>query len=210
MKNKKIKKLIIIIILVIAILIVINKIMNKNITNTNKIARLYNELISTQTYLFEMERNDDNKVILAKKDNKTMIDQYSEHSHMTILVEGNKTYLVLHDKEEYLVYGQDNVEQNILPDGLKELVDKSFTTGTEKIRGKKYSYEEFDGSTIFTVSNTLDTSEEGIKTRFFFDKNDNLVYIKTMTANDQELLKVKLEKQVDDSVFEIPAHYAES
>lgn len=210
MKKKKIKRLVILLLIAIAILIVISKIINKNNTDTNKLARLHNELTTTQTYLFEMERNDENKVIIAKKDNKIMIDQYSEYSHLTILVEGDKTYLILHDKEEYLVYGQDNVEQNILPDGIKEVIDKSFTTGSEKIQGKKYSYEEYPGSTIFTISNTLDTDQEDIKTRFFFDKNDNLVYIKTMTANDQELLKVKVEKEVDDSIFEIPSNYAES
>ncbi|MBQ2917043.1 MAG: hypothetical protein IJE59_02570 [Clostridia bacterium] len=210
MKKKKIKRLIIAVILVIVILIVITKMLNKNNTNANNLASLYNQLTETQSYLFEMERNAKNKVIIAKKDNKTMIDQYSEYSHLTILAEGDKTYLVLHDKEEYLVYGQDNVEQNILADGIKELIDKPYTTGTEKIHGKKYFYEEYLGSTIFTISNTLDTSDEGIKTRFFFDKNDNLVYIKTMTANDQELLKIKVKKQVDDSVFEIPSNYAES
>lgn len=210
MIKKKIKKLIIIVLIVIAILIVISKTINKNTADTNKLTRLYNELTTAETYLFEMKRNDENKVIIAKKDNKIMIDQYSEYSHLTILAEGKKTYLVLHDKEEYLVYGQDNVEQNILPDGLKEVINTSFTTGSEKIQGKKYSYEEYAGSTIFTISNTLDENQKDIKTRFFFDKNNNLVYIKTMTDNNQELLKVKVEKAVDDSIFEIPSHYAES
>lgn len=210
MKKKKLRKLLILLITVISLLIVITLIINKNSIGNTKLSALYNELTETQTYLFEMERNDENKVIIAKKDNKTMIDQYSEYSHLTILVEGDKTYLVLHDKEEYLVYGQDNVEQNILPDGIKEIKDKPFTTGTEKIQGKKYYYEEYPGSTIFTISNTLDVDGEDIKTRFFFDNNDNLVYIKTMTANDQELLKVKVEKEVDDSIFEIPSNYAES
>lgn len=210
MKKKKIISLVIVLLIITIILVVISKLINNNNTETNKLSRLYDQLIATQTYLFEMERNDENKVIIAKKDNKTMIDQYSEYSHLTILVEGNKTYLVLHDKEEYLVYGQDNVQQNILPDGIKEVIDKIFTTGAEKIQGKKYSYQEFPGSTIFTISNTLDTNEESVKTRFFFDKNDNLVYIKTITESGQELLKVKLEKEVDDSVFEIPSHYAES
>lgn len=209
MKKKKLKKLLIVVIMVIAILIAVSIIFNKN-TENNKLSSLYKELTESQAYLFQMERNNENKVIIAKKDNKTMIDQYAEYSHLTILVQDDKTYLVLHDKEEYLVYAQDNIEQNILPDGIKEVIDKSFSTGTEKIQGKKYYYEEFPGSTIFTVSNTLNTNEEGVKTRFFFDKNDNLAYIKTITENDQELLKVKVEKQVDDSVFEIPSHYAES
>ena len=210
MKKKKLRKLLIILIIAITLLIVIALIVNKNNMKNTKLSALYNEITETQTYFFEMKRNDKNKVIIAKKGNKTMIDQYSESTHLTILVEGNKTYLVLHDKEEYLIYGQDNIEQNILPEGIKEVVAKTFTKGTEKIQGKKYSYEEFPGGTIFTVSNTINTSEEGVKTRFFFDKDNNLSYIKTITANDQELLQVKVEKQVDDAIFEIPSHYAES
>ena len=59
------------------------------------------------------------------------------------------------------------------------------------------------------ISNTLDENEE-IKTRFYFDKDDNLVYIQTIKGVTQELLKIRLEKEVDDSIFEIPSNYAEN
>ena len=152
----------------------------------------------------------------AKKADKTIIDQYSKdsetkiESHTTTLVKDNNTYLILHDRKEYYVYEQNNVEQNILTDGIKEVVDKDFTTGEEKVKGKKYDYEEYNGSTMFMITNTLELNEADIKTRFYFDKNGNLTYIKTIYGEDEELLKVNLEKDVDDSIFEIPSDYAEN
>jgi len=147
---------------------------------------------------------------MAKKGDKTIIDDYSENGHSTTIVKDNNTYLVLHDREEYYVYEGNTVEQNILTEGLSEVVAKEFITGTEKVKGQKYSYEEYNGSTMFMSANTLDTNEEEIKTRFYFDKNDNLVYIRTIIGVNQELLKIRLETEVDDSVFEIPANYAEN
>lgn len=210
MKKKNIIELVIVILIVIAIIIVINKITGNKESDTRRLEQLYNELNTSQTYLFEMEQSDDNKTIMAKKGDKTIIDQYSKDSHTTTIVKGNNTYLVLHDREEYYVYENNNVEQSILTDGLKEIADKEFTTGEEKINGKKYSYEEYTGSTMFMISNTLDANEEDIKTRFYFDNESNLVYIRTIKGAKQELLKINMQKEVDESIFEIPSNYAEN
>lgn len=209
MKNKKVVKLIVLVLIIAALIIGIKKIIN-NGGQTNKLANIYEQLQSTQSYLFEMEKNDDNKVILAKKENNTIIDQYSEENHSSTIVKDNSTYLVLHNREEYYIYENNNVNQNILIDEIKGIVEKTYTTGTERIKGKKYDYEEYAGSTIFTISNTLDENQENVKTRFFFDNEGNLAYIKTMTENNQELIKVTLETKVDDSIFEIPTNYAEN
>ena len=208
MRRKKANKLIIIVVLIIIAIIGILLLVKKN-KPTQKLVQIYNQINKEQPYHFEMERNDKNKVIIAQKDNKIMIDQYSENNHSTTIVKDNNTYLILHDREEYYVYEQNNVKQNILPDGFKEFIDKTFETGTEKIKGKKYSYEEYSGSTMFIIANDLDLSQDNIKTRFFFDNDGKLVYIKTMTNNDQELLKVNLTNEVKDKLFEVPSHYAE-
>ena len=63
---------------------------------------------------------------------------------------------------------------------------------------------------MFMLSNTLNISEEEIKTRFYFDNDDNLVYVRTIKGVNQELVKIKIEKEVDDSIFEIPSNYAEN
>ena len=210
MKKKKMVKLVILILAIIAIIFAIGKVTTTKKDDIKRLATLYQELDTTQTYLFEMEKNSDNKKIMAKKDDKTIIDNYSEANHTTTIVKDNNTYLVLHDREEYYVYEQNNVEQTILTDGIGEIVPKEFATGTEKVKGKKYTYEEYAGSTMFMEENADNVSESEIKTRFYFDNENNLVYIKTIKGSYQELLKVKVEKVVDDSIFEIPSNYAEN
>ena len=81
---------------------------------------------------------------------------------------------------------------------------------TVKVKGKKYEYEEYSGSTMFLLSNSLNLDENDVKTRFYFDSKDNLVYIKTIYGDKHELLKVGLTNDIDSSVFEIPADYAEN
>lgn len=209
MKKKNMIRLIIAILVVLFIIVIIKLIGNKG-EDIKKLAKLYEDLNVSQTYLFEMQQDNDDKTIMAKKEDKTIIDDYSENSHTTTIVKDNNTYLVLHDREEYYVYEQNNVEQTILTDGLAEIVDKEFVVGTEKVKGKKYSYEEYQGSTIFMKESSLDINEEDIKTRFYFDDDNNLVYIRTIKGVNQELLKVNIQKEVDDSIFEIPSNYAEN
>lgn len=210
MKKKKIKKIILAILVVIALAVVIIKIMSGKKEDVKRLENLYNELNASQTYLFEMQESDEDKTIMAKKGYKTIIDDYTEDSHTTTIVKDNNTYLVLHDREEYYVYEQNNVEQSILTDGLQEVVNKEFVIGTENVKGKKYSYEEYQGSTMFMEASSLDVNEEEIKTRFYFDNDDNLVYIRTIKGVNQELLKINIQKEVDDSIFEIPSTYAEN
>lgn len=210
MRKNNIIKLGIAILIVIAIILVIGKITRSKNANTRRLAQLYNDLNTSQTYLFEMGKGADNKTIMAKKGDKTIIDQYSKDSHTTTIVKDNNTYLVLHDREEYYVYANNNVEQSILTDELKNIIDTEFTTGEEKVEGKKYSYEEYAGSTMFIETISLDVNEGDIKTRFYFDNEDNLVYIRTIKGVNQELLKINIQKEVDDSIFEIPSNYAEN
>ena len=214
-KNKRIS-LIAVILVIIGIIFIISKIINSKSSDEQKLAKIYEDLKSSQSYYFQMEINSNNKIIMAQKGDKTIIDQYSKEgedsvqSHTTTLIKDNNTYLILHDRKEYYVYEENNVDQTILIDGIKEIMSKDFTRGNEKVRGKKYDYEEYNGSSMFMVSNTLNIDENEVKTRFYFDKNDNLVYIKTINGDDNELLKISLTKDVDDAMFEIPSDYAEN
>mgnify|MGYP004484425925 CR=1 FL=1 len=214
-KNKRIF-FIIIILVIIGIIFGISKIINNKANNEQKLAKIYDDLNSSQSYYFQMEQNSNNKIIMAQKGDKTIIDQYSKEgeattqSHTTTLIKDNNTYLILHDRKEYYVYEENNVDQTILTDGIKEIMNKEFTRGNEKVRGKKYDYEEYNGSSMFMVSNTLNINENEVKTKFYFDKDDNLVYIKTIDGDDNELIKISLSKDVDDSIFEIPSDYAEN
>ena len=162
MKRKKRIKLVISILVIVAIVIIISKVTGNKDVQIKRLSNLYEELNTSQTYLFEMEKDSDNKTIMAKKGNKTIIDNTSAESHSTTIVKDNNTYLVLHDREEYYVYEQNNVEQTILTDGIGEIVKQEFKTGTEKVKGKKYSYEEYAGSTMFMAENASNVSEEEI------------------------------------------------
>lgn len=211
MKKKKI-----IIIAVIALLVIIGIVVgiltfgkDKNY-ETSKLSDIYNDLISSNTYTFSIRQDDENKTIMAKNGDQTAIDQYYGDTHSTTIVKDGNTYLILHDRSEYYVYEDNNVEQTILTDGMKELMNKTFTIGEEKVNGKNYTYEEFDGSSIFMLSNNLPLNQEGVKTRLYFNKKSELVYIKTTYEDNEELLGVEISKDVDNSLFEIPADYAEN
>ena len=66
MRRKKLIRLIIIVVLILATIIGITKFINKNKT-THKLSEIYNKLNDGQAYLFEMERNDDNKMEFFQK-----------------------------------------------------------------------------------------------------------------------------------------------
>lgn len=210
MKKKKIRKTILAILIVIIAVVCLISFNAQKEEETKKLANLYNKLNANQEYTFTMEKNNENKTIIAKKNNKTVIDRYLENNHETTLIENDITYYILHNREEYHVYNQNNVEQNYLIDGMKLVIDTPFLRGTEKVNGKKYSYEEYDGSTIFMITNTLNIDDENIKTRFYFDNEENLVYIRTIVGVKQELLKIELKTEVENKIFEIPSNYAEN
>ena len=216
MKKNKGISLVIIILVIIGIIFCISRIINKKNDQTQKLSKIYEDLNSSQTYQFEWEQNNSNKTIITRDEDKTLIDQYSKEddtanqSHTKTLIKDNVTYLILPDRKEYYVYEGNNVDQTFLTDGIKDIMSKEHTNGTEKVRGKKYDYEEYDGSSMFLLSNSLNLDENDVKTRFYFDKKGNLVYIKTIYGDQHELLKVSLNKSVDSSVFDIPSDYAEN
>lgn len=214
-KNKRIN-LIVIILVIIGIIFFVSKIVGNKNSKVQELAKVYNKLNSSQAYQFKWEQNDNNKTIIIKDGDKTLIDQYSKEedsatqNHTKTLIKENSTYLILPDRKEYYIYEGNNVDQTFLIDGIKEIMGKEYTKGTEKVKGKKYKYEEYSGSTMFLLSNSLNLDENDVKTKFNFDSKDNLVYIKTIYGDKHELLKVSLTNDIDSSVFEIPADYAEN
>lgn len=211
-KKKKIIFLAIIIVVIVGI-IIISLIISNNNQNTKQdnLRKIYDKLMASQEYSFKMEKNDNNKTIMAKNGEQTVIDQYSEdEGHLTTLIKDRNTYLIYHDREEYYLYENNNPEQNMLTDGFKEIIDRDYAIGTEKINNKNYYYEEYTGTTIFMSINALNINSEDVKTRFYFDKDDNLVYMKTTYGDNEELLNIELLDTTDNSIFEIPSNYAEN
>lgn len=210
MKKRKVIVIIsIIVLIVIALIIAIISINNKK-DDVSKLKPIFEKINSCSEYIFTAEKNDEEKTIMAKKGNQTLIDQYFSGVHRTTLVKDNTTCYILHDREEYYIYENSNIEQTILEDAIADLLQRTYITGTEKIFGKKYDYEEYNGSSAFLLTNLRDVNEENIKTKLYFDKNDNLKYIKTIYGeNEEELLNIDIQYEVEDSMFEIPSNYAE-
>ena len=173
--NKRIP-LFVVILVVIVVAFCIGKIINANTKYSQKLSKIYEKLNNSQTYLFEMEKNSGNKIIMAKKGDKTVINQYSRdaetnaESHTTTLVKDNNTYLILHDRQEYYVYEQNNVEQTILTDGIKEILERNYNVGSEKVKGKKYSYEEYEDLDIDSITGYEYQTDNG--TMLYFDHQD--------------------------------------
>ena len=217
--NKKIFISIIILAVIIgvALILILTRLSRDEISRLNKV---YNKMLENQTYAFtRYDFEEKNKLITYKKVDKTLIDMYNSGEHISTLIVGGDTYLIFHANKEYYVYLNNNLDEEILIQNLKQIVDLEYTTGKEKIYGKTYTYEEYNGVSDFLISSTRDMDTNSIKTRFYF-KGNELVYLKTLfdvvneetgeRTQKEELQTVKVEYKVDEEVFEIPTDYAEN
>ena len=211
--KKKIRIPIIPIILVIIAIIIVVVVINKNSKTSEEqlLQGEYDKLSSMQSYQFTKEKDSKNKTIVAKDGDKTAIDSYADGQHTTTVIKDNKTYYILHDKEEYYIYNSTNIENSIVIDWIKDVIEKEHNNGEEKLRGRKLKYEEYTGATMFSETTSLDIDESKTKTRFYFDKNKDLVYIKTIYENEtEELQKIEITQEINSKLFELPATYAEN
>ena len=211
--NKKIKrtiKIIIPIIIIIAIIIAIIIIRNNSQPEVQLLSELYNQLSSNTSYQFQKEKDANNKTIIARDGNNAVIDNYTSGTHTTTIIKDNTTTYITHEKEEYYIYNNTNIDINVVESWLTDVVSREYITGEEKIRGKKYYYEEYQGTTMFTDTNVLNDDESQVKTRFYFDKDNKLVYIRTIFSQmEEETLKVEISNDIEKSLFEIPSEYIE-
>ena len=214
--NKKILVVIsaIIIIAMIAAVIIINQPKTSNLSN------VYEKMLKNKTYAFtRYDIEEKNKIITSRKKDKTLIDMYNPDDHLSTLILEGDMYVIFHDKQEYVVYTNNNKDEEILLNELSEITELEYTTGKEKIYGKTYKYEEYKGVSNFLIYSDNNMDINTIKTRFYF-KGKELVYLKTIydTVNNEtkerkqveELQTVKVEYEVEDSVFKIPENYAEN
>lgn len=217
--NKKILGVIIIAIIIIicGVVAVVNK---NNESESSKLRNVYQKLIENQTYSFtKYDFEEKNKTITLRKEGKTLIDMYNSGEHLSTLILEGDTYLILHENKEYSVYANNNQDEEILTKELEQISKLEYTEGKEKIYGKTYKYEEYKGVSNFLIYSDSNMDAASIKTRFYF-KGKELVYIKTIfdTVNPEtgerkqteELQTVKIEYEVEDSVFDIPEDYAEN
>ena len=134
---------------------------------------------------------------------------YAENYHTTTLTKSDGTYVLMHDEKEYSFYETDDAGADILTDELYNLKGKEYKVGKEKINNETYKYEEYNGFSAFSTMTNKEVNEEETKTKFYFDKENNLKYIKTIVQDEEEMLEIQVTYSVDDEIFEIPSDYAE-
>lgn len=169
----------------------------------------YSEILKKNRYTFTQTVDDENKSTIMKD---------GEKGYSAITVNGNTDYYVVKDGDTYYLdegektYYQyknntDTLSKLILI--LQDLVfADEFKTGNEKINGKNYSYDEFLDMSSFLINpqlKALDASRKRV-TRLYYRDNE-LKYIKTMVGDQEEIIKIELKDEVDQSKFAIPSNY---
>ena len=207
MKKDRIAKIIFIILIIVLILAVFFILTHKK---RNLTFKMYEDICNKDNYTFSMEEEgveENYSLIVAKKQKDISIDTISENDHTTTLVKDGITYYVMHDQKEYYSYDSSEVDADIIKSGLTGVEEESYQNGQEKINGKRYYYEEFEGISTFLIWNKYDETTS-IKTRFYFD-NGKISYIKTIIGEESEVLKIKFSEDIDENQFTIPDDYAE-
>lgn len=221
--NKKISIPIIPILIAIAVVVVFVIILITRGTEDglSKLSKVYEKMISNQTYIFaRYDFEEKNKLTTYRKADKTLIDMNNSGEHLSTLIVEGDTYLIFHENKEYYVYPNNNSnEEELLTNNIKSIIDLEYTTGKEKIYGKTYKYEEYNGVSDFLISSPKNMDTNSIKTRFYF-KGNELMYLKTIydvvdeetgeRTQTEELQTVNVKYEVEDSIFEIPSDYAEN
>lgn len=196
---------ILIIILIVTIVIALTQ-KNKDLT-----IKMYKDICEKENYTFSMTEENldiDYDLTISKRQEDMSIEAKSDDEHTTTLIKNGEAYYIMHLEKEYYVYDSSyEIGADLIRSGLAGIDEEKYITGNEKINGKSYYYEEYEGIPTFIIWSHYD-DESSIKTRFYFDKG-NIVYIKTIIDESDELLKIEFSDEVDDSSFEIPDDYAE-
>lgn len=200
--------IILIALIVTLVILLVNNSKNngESSTNSTKIVKLYNELSNEQSFSFTTTIDENNKEIYAKNNNTAYTDTIYDGEESKFIIRDGNSYLLRDSDKIYYTYQNNEVDLNKVLEQLNEIKDSELAEGKEEIEGKNYDYEEYSGITNFAIKLTDDNNSEDVKTRFYFDGND-LVYIKTIIGNNQELLSVEISNDVDSSLFEIPEDY---
>ena len=218
--DKKIKKKIIIIsiiaiLLIIAVALVIifssNKSNSTKIqeqdTGISRIKEICSKLEENPTYTFKTMLNDENQLVIARKENKAYVEVVDEGEKNTYIVDNNNTTVLVDRTKKYYTYENNNTYLTKVTNNMRQLLKQDYVSGMEKIDNKEYYYEEYAQSYPFLINYKATIDESKTKTRLYFEGN-NLKYIKTYIGDIEQLLKVEMSYNIDNSVsFEIPKEY---
>ena len=216
LKSKKVK-IILILVAVISILKILMVALGSSPSDLT--INMYKKINNSQNYTITLKGREDDEysytISIAQRGTDISIDMISksddEEQHTTTLLEDENVYTIMHNDKEYETMSSKDIEADILIPEMKDIDEKTYQKGKEKVNGKTYYYEEYKGISTFLMLIDAD-NEENVKTRFYYD-GDKLVYIKNMIDQDgeklEELIQVECSYEVDDKLFAIPEDYAE-
>ena len=118
----------------------------------------------------------------------------------------NVNYILL-NKDTGKIYQNNELELAKITSSLEKIKEKDYKKKKEEINDTKYTYEEFENYNSMMLKYAEDITEENSKTRFYFNKENKLEYIKTIWNDKEELLKVDLTYEVEDTLFDIPENF---
>lgn len=174
----------------------------------SKVAKLFTTLTEEQGgYTFTREKDKDNQITNMRKGDKAYKEEIVDGGVLTYLVVEGDTYLLQNDTKTYYRYQNNDMILGEITNNLEKIKDSDFSTGKETIDKKEYTYEEFSGYQEFLMDTNLTTSDSSkAKTRFYF-KGNTLTYIKTIVGDQEELIKVTVTNQAEDSKLQLPQDY---
>ena len=218
-KTKKVGIIIFAILIVVLIICAIIFII-KGISNDLTI-NMYKKISDSEKFTLTMEEIDSEyecKIKIARRDTDISVDTdtnyLDDEEHTTTIITDDNAYYVTHEDQEYVPLDSSDIEVDMLIPEIKDIDGKTYKKGKEEIKGKTYYYEEYeDISTFLMFINAGEGSN--LKTRFYYDDNKQIVYIKNIvqeTEGDtkEEILKVNCVYDAEDTLFTIPEEYAES
>lgn len=179
----------------------------ENRTNT-RLSKVYEKMNDKLTYSFEATLDNENKMVIKRKNNQARKDLTLEGELTTQIVRDGNTYLLQEDTKKYYEYLNNELELTELATIIQDLINNQEPTkAQEELDGDKYECEEYKGTSYFWLEPIEQSINEGETTIKFYFKGNNLKYIKTIINDEEELLQVNIEYNVDDSEFEIPSEY---
>ena len=179
----------------------------ENRTNT-RLSKVYEKMNDKLTYSFEATLDNENKMVIKRKNNQARKDLTLEGELTTQIVRDGNTYLLQEDTKKYYEYLNNELELTELATIIQDLINNQEPTKTqEELDGDKYECEEYKGTSYFWLEPIEQSINEEETTIKFYFKGNNLKYIKTIINDEEELLQVNIEYNVDDSEFEIPSEY---
>lgn len=155
------------------------------------------EETGNQTVELDVVVADEKLRFVMKISNLFSINMIKDGSKTYLLDEENKQYAAIDDMSDSPIDTDDT--PLLSEDGLGKYIG----TGKKQFKGIQRTYEEY-------LSKDDDDDKEQ-KVRYYYDESGDLIGISNVTGTGEEEMEisVRFEKQVDESLFRMPAGYQE-